>query len=143
MLCVLGTGVAAADPAPPAERDALAQQVKKFHDAKNCDGILGLFYTEGVDSQRKEALTRTVKETLCANFGKKINSVAFQSIRPDKAGTPGDFEGRHSAYTLEPLGVLVVDYGMGKPRETRSLAYRYGVHDDKAYLVTTKNADAK
>ncbi len=143
MLCALVTAAAAQESRPLSEKDTLAQQLKAFQTAKNCDGMIGLFYTNGVDDHRKEALSKTVKETLCANFDKKINSIAFQSIPPSKEGAPGDFESRHSVYTLDPVGAIVIDYGMGKPGETRSLAYRYGIHEKTAYLITTKNADKK
>jgi hypothetical protein len=143
LLCALGTSATAEGSSALTEKDVLSQQVRGFQTAKNCDGMIGLFYTQGVDDRRKSAFAKTIRETLCANFDKKINSIAFQSIRPSKAGPPGDFEGRHSAYTLDPVGVLVIDYSGDKPGETRSIAYRYGVHDNKAYLITTKNADAK
>ena len=125
-----------------AARAALAGQVKALYAAKDCPGLTNLFYTEGVDDTRKQALTATIAQLVCVDFDHPI-TVKFESADDAKTNTPGDFEGKASAYTLSPLGALVIDYGQGQPGTTRSMSFLYGEKDGTDYLITTKNADAK
>ncbi len=149
MLCGLAaSAIAEAPPAmqatdAPATTDGLSQRIKDYQAAKNCDGMIGLFYDEGNDKSRRQVMSDTIRDYVCANFKRKISSIAFQAVAPDKLKAPGDYEGTPSMYTLPPEGVVVIDYGNGKPGEAKSLSFLYGEHDHKLYLITTKKADAK
>ncbi len=143
-LILCGAAIAAsAEVSAPASTTELSQRIKEYQTAKNCDGMIDLFYTEGVDSARKAVFSDTIRDYICGNFNRKIAAIAFQTVSPEKLKTPGTFGGKPSAYTLTPVGVVVIDYGNGKPAEAKSISFLYGQHDNKTYLITTKKADVK
>lgn len=124
-------------------RGELSRELKSFQQAHDCKGVLSLYYTDGMEADRKESFMQNVTDNYCSNFDQPITSVAFASLASADKSSPDDYKGRHSVYTLDPVGALVVDYGAGEPGKARSVSFRYGIHDHKAYLITTKNADAK
>jgi len=142
LLCVGSLTPALADSSLIA-RSELEQEVRTFQEAGDCDAAKGLFYTHGMDKVRKRAFAKTLEDDFCLIFGRKIASIAFQSVDPNKQEQPADFNGKRSAYTLDPRGVIVIDFGEGKPGEAKSMSLLYGMYDGKAYLIATKNAEAK
>lgn len=142
LLCAAAFHATAEDSMLAARRE-LAGKVKSYQEAKDCDGIKGLFYMHGVDKKRKSAFSRTVEDYICTNFSRPIASIAFQTVDPAAQKQPSDFEGKHSAFTLPPSGVIVIDYGQGSEGQARSLSFLYGLHDGKAWLIATRNAEAK
>jgi hypothetical protein len=142
-LCVVGHSAFAVNDPAPASRDELADRIKTYQTAKDCEGLIGLFYKEGADQARQNAFTQTIRDYLCANFKHKIASVTFQDIQAGAVKQPPDFNGTHSVYTLPPKGAVVIDYDNNQPGETKSISLLYGAHDDKTYLLTTKQAEAK
>ena len=140
MMCGVAYAACATD--APATTAELAQRIKDYQIHKNCDGMIGLFYNDSEDKARREAFADTIKDYVCANFKRPIFSVTFQAIAPDKLRKPRNYNGTHSSYTLPPIGAVVIDYGPGDIAEVKSISFLYGKHDDRFYLITTKQADA-
>lgn len=137
--CLLFTAAGYAD-VPDATQE-LEQKIRAAHAAKDCKAMIGLFYTQDIDLARKKLFTRTVRDYLCTNFPRKITSVAFQKIDQSQQKPPADFNGKRSAYTLTPEGVIVIAYGSAKKTGPKSLSFLYGLYEGHAWLITTRNAD--
>jgi hypothetical protein len=142
LLCAWSFAPAAGDSILSA-RGELEQRVRAVQEAGNCKAARGLFYTSGMDKVRKRAFVKSLEDDFCENFDRKIASIAFQSVDAARQEQPADFGGRHSAYTLEPQGAMVVDFGEGDGDEAKSVSFLYGMNDGKAYLLATKNAEPK
>ena len=143
MLCMVAVAASAsAVPASlPAAQQELQDKILAFQKGRDCDGMKSIFYNDSKDEARKKAFGKTIDDYLCSNFSKAIKSIAFQAVPAEKITQPGEFEGKKSVYTLQPLGAVVLDYGSGQSGETGSISFLYGEHDGKDYLITTKNAD--
>jgi len=127
----------------PASTGELAKRIKSYQASRDCGGMTGLFYTQGMDEARKKSFTHTVQGVVCGAFDRKITSVAFQEMSPGTIHPPADFGGHHSVYTLAPEGAVVIDYDAAKPTDAKSMTFLYGSIDGKVYLLTSRNADTK
>ena len=141
LACSLAAGASAVQPGDaPDSRNALAKRFKEINSKNDCDGLIDLFYTQGVDDARRGAFTITMTNYVCANFGRPVTSIAFQVIPADQLRKPKKFNNTESEYTIPPEGAMVIDYGMSNAGQTTSISLLYGKFDSKYYLITTRQA---
>lgn len=114
-------------------KEKLADAYQHYYNAKDCDAILGLFYTEGTAAE----MLKVLKMQVC-DFSYKIASIKFTEadkifLKPIKVGK------KVLKATLPPLGGI--DFIYEERPENHGVtagSFPFGQKDGTYYLVTSR-----
>lgn len=115
-------------------KEELADSFRKYNDPKNCDGLVGLFYLDGVEKDRIKVL----REQVCSYFDRNIESFTFEKSDPIFI-KPIEHQGKTYIATLPPSGTVNFKFADAKKNGVISnVSQQYGTKSGKYYFITSK-----